>query len=940
MVAKLKRKGLSEYIKREKAVREIRKKAEEAKKAGKIKRAKTFEREVKQIRAGISPERLQTIGGTKVKIEVTKPDIYEVRTAGGTLYAKGTLTDIGIATRKKEKAQKLFEERELRQQNRLIKRGLAREALRQDFSRLPTFQKTIALDAPIKKKPIIPQKRILQEGIERKTPEGLIIKVKPEDIDKAKRLLKSKIIAKSAKKDFKKLVENVAISRERQEKKEKQAIQTAQLRLKRLENFNKKVDSVTRRLVKQVYDFQEKVSKSKFGKPFTSQNISNFQKKTVEETTVLANQFLNPLVVGVNVGAALSAIQPLAKAGLTKKATKKLGKSIAGLLSKGGKKLKSLKPTEVKNFIISSEKNIIKLAKKVKKGDFTTPENIAAGIVLFSIFRPDKLAIKGSKSLIKLSSKTVSNIDVKEALKQFNKLNKALIASKAGKKTISQKKSERIIRKLKKPKTKAEIRKAEVKLKTPQMLKKQEKALRQSEVETKIIQSFGKETKGIKTPTEGQFVKKLRGRDFKFFKAEEKAQKKFVLARARLQQEGFKRLRKAKKSIISFKEISKPVGKGQLVKQVVKTKAVQTFERLKQPSVKQVLKKQKQKVVKVGKVFDKKKFLFRFIQSSKKNKQGVILSQNKTIKGFRSQQIKEALYRKAQSLKKENVVEANKRRGFVKNLNQFIKSLKKQKVKKKYDTKKVEDLLKTSNIDQVKKYEDKNGVGSYEKALKALDEQISKDSKQKGFFDDITTKNSKVKLKNSLNKILVVEKSRNEKLKFISDIKKKPILGFVREITRFSQADVKKQPVSKPKISLDIKEKGVSKTDLPFITVRKTKKVISEVSKPKKKKQIRKKTIVKKTIKPVKKGGLPPKKIIKIKKVIRKPKISFVKLKKLPFKISKKKKGKAKIEKKTEKTLPLLKYTPTLSAPIKIKKDKKVIKDEKLLLFTGLEFRG
>lgn len=83
----------AEFTARQRAKLQRRREASRARRAGDTKKAKALEREAIQLQAGISPERLETIGGQRVSISVSKPGQFELRQDGRVLTT-GTRADI------------------------------------------------------------------------------------------------------------------------------------------------------------------------------------------------------------------------------------------------------------------------------------------------------------------------------------------------------------------------------------------------------------------------------------------------------------------------------------------------------------------------------------------------------------------------------------------------------------------------------------------------------------------------------------------------------------------------------------------------------------------------------------------------------------------------------------------------------------------------------
>ena len=892
-----------------------------------LKERNILRRKAENIRRGGGSAFVEEIGGKNVLVEVKAPDLFTSK--GGRAESKrvsigGVEYDVtegfSRADLVKEKALRESDNRESKRIERLNKldRSIPEKALRNlGFSeinplRQPTTEEVIQRisESTQENNRIIGPVRSFSKGVKVKE------LYEKQDLQRAKKLQNNRFIADSEKKDVESLAKKLYRGRITQEARKREAINQVFKEVQKLDEFNKRQD----KNVNKVLDYVDK-TRVFLGREKFFDDKESFGKVSRKITENL-NQFFNPYVVVSNIAGSARAIEGLTKAGITKelaksgvKLTGKVGKEVLRLV-----KNKDLKTT--KDYINKGTDDISRFLSKNLNPK--TEKGLANLITLSIILRADKLASKGVKGLansVKNNKKILSSlkkVGISSIEAIDNIIPRRLFASKSGRvnsfnkrgrvKSPSLKKSQRVIRQIKKPVSKVEKSKrgraGKLGILTPKqslsvkklsqikeelrsisftgqmkqskiregraILKSRVKSPRETtrelkniEVNTLIKQSKAREGKGIRTPTEGQLIKKKKD---KLLVREQKRGNKVIKSIKNFEFQSFK-IKPKKKSVKITKtktSVDVNVGGGQKSKlqKLIITK--QKFDRVKSPSLKQSLKQPN--------------FVNRL--------------------GFNKQQQKDYI-----KLANENKVDfdASTKKGFDRNKRAI------EELKARIQKKKREDFKKF--ISEINKK-----VNTTKKTPKKVKETIN-------FINKIKT-GQVINVNFDVSSIRAL--AQDKKLKTLSVVANK-LLQSEKQESLVEQASKQADKISYKPVSTISSMQSIKKI------------VKKPIIKPK---SLRTKTLFKKVIEktPTKIKNI---KIIPIKikkqKILRKPIIKKKKIKiKLPP-IPKGKPSKVKLPVLSKKSLEGY-YTPTLAGKSAVKKRK----EEKLrqLSYTGLEVRA
>jgi len=727
-------------------------------------------REAENIRRSGGSAFFEEIGGKNVLVEVKAPELFT--SIGGKAESKrvsigGVEYDVtegfSRADLVKQKALRESDIRENKRIERLSKldRSIPEKALRNlGFSeinplRQPTTEEVIQrISESTQENKIVGPVRDDREGVK------VLLSYEKQDLERAKKLQDNRFVADSEKKNVEALAKKLYKGRIVQEARKREAINKVFKEVSRIDEFNKRQD----RTVNKVLDYVDKsrvfLGREKFFGE--KESFGKVGRKVAENL----NQFFNPYVVASNLVSASLIARDLTKAGITQELAKsgvklggKVGKEVFRLLND-----KDLKTS--KDYINKGKQGIVNVLNKNLNPK--TEKGLANLITLSVIIRPDKLATKGVKALATslkndkkiLSSLKKAGIISIEALD--NIIPSRLFRSKGAKvKSPSLKKSQRIIRQVKKPVSKVEKSKRSrasklqvltsqqvgLGVKAPSVVKRE---LRNLEVNNLIRQSKVREGKGIKTPTEGQLVKRKKD---KLLVREQKRGDKLIKAIKEFEYQSF-RIKPKKKSVKITKtktSVDVGVGGGQKAKlqKILITK--QKFDRVKSPSIKQSL-KQPNFVNRLGFTRQKQK---EYIKLAGENK--IDFVESGTKKGFdRNKKAVEELKARIQKKKREDF------KKLISEINKKVNTTKKT-------PKKVKETLDSINKIRIGQVSDVNfDVSSIRalatdnklKSLSLIASKLLKSEKQESLVEQASKQADKISYKpiNTISSVQTIKK--------------------------------------------------------------------------------------------------------------------------------------------------------------------------------------
>ena len=794
-------------------------------------------REAENIRRSGGSAFFEEIGGKNVLVEVKAPELFT--SIGGKAESKrvsigGVEYDVtegfSRADLVKQKALRESDIRENKRIERLSKldRSIPEKALRNlGFSeinplRQPTTEEVIQrISESTQENKIVGPVRDDREGVK------VLLSYEKQDLERAKKLQDNRFVADSEKKNVEALAKKLYKGRIVQEARKREAINKVFKEVSRIDEFNKRQD----RTVNKVLDYVDKsrvfLGREKFFGE--KESFGKVGRKVAENL----NQFFNPYVVASNLVSASLIARDLTKAGITQELAKsgvklggKVGKEVFRLL-----KDKDLKTT--KDYINKGKQDIVNVLSKNLNPK--TEKGLANLITLSVIIRTDKLATKGAKGIAKsiktdkiiLSSLKKAGINSIEVLD--NIIPRKLLKSKGAKvKSPSLKKSQRIIRQIKKPVSNVEKSKRSrasslqvltnkqvgLGVKAPSEVKRE---LRNLELNTLLKQSKAREGKGIRTPTEGQLVKRKKD---KFLVREQKRGDKVIKAIKEFEYESFKfkPKRKSVKITKTKTNVDVGVGGGQKVKlqKILITK--QKFDRVKSPSLKQ---SQTNFVNRLGFTRQKQK---EYIKLAGDNKVGFVESGTK--KGFdRNKRAVEELKARIQKKKREDF------KKFISEINKKVSTTKKTPKKVKEVVKFVQGIKSGQvsdinfDVSSIKALATDNKL----KSLSLIASKLLKSEKQESLVEQAIKQADKISYKpittiSSVQKIKKVVKKPNIKPNKTNGLFKKIVEKTPIKITPIKITPIKirkKIIIRKPII---IKKKKI-KIKLPPIPKGKTFKV-------------------------------------------------------------------------------------------------------------------
>lgn len=349
---------------------------------GKLETAATIKKRAREKKLG---GRIEVVGGREVLIKTKQPDVFEARSRTGDVVASGTRADIT-----RELARKQQQEARLRKITQITQQKKRKPVKQQIFTGVPSGTILATQLRATRKK--------VSVGVPRKKLEGVVaesfIDISPTkfDVKEFNRLKKAGVR------------KEVAVKRAAEVQNRKiRAVKKVEAISKRLNTF----DDNYKRSVNSLLD-KFKISRKSFGGKATRLTVEKISK------------FLNPIIVGTEIGGALEQFRTLREAGIidTKKFLAKTARASfdTGALSTVVNFLKS--PSKSKEKIRSDVVDLsVKAINGAKKNlNPKTPEGLSNILTVAVFVRPDRFLVGASKKTINAVKAVSRSPKVKRAL--------------------------------------------------------------------------------------------------------------------------------------------------------------------------------------------------------------------------------------------------------------------------------------------------------------------------------------------------------------------------------------------------------------------------------------------------------------------------------------------------------------------------------------------